>query len=185
MNNLVFIDIETTGLNPAYHEIIEIALIGHDFKYHKKVRPEMIEHADSFALQLNGYDPQLWQDAVSHKQLIFEIAPLLKDCTLAGHNVSFDIEFLEEAYVREGRYFGLKRRRIDTVTLAYEHLYPLGLNSLSLDAIRDFLEWDKKGSHSALKDCKDAKRLFNYLRGFSAFKGASLKAKRAIKTRFI
>ena len=185
MKNLVFIDIETTGLNAAYHEIIEIALIGHDFKYHKKVRPEMIEHADPFALKLNGYKPENWVDSITHRQMIKEIEPLLLNNTLAGHNVSFDIEFLEESYMREGRYFGLKRRRIDTVTLAYEHLYPLGLNSLSLDAIRDFLEWDKKGGHSALKDCKDAKRLFTYLRGFNAYKAASLRAKRAIKTRFI
>jgi len=185
MDNLVFVDVETTGLNPAYHEIIEIALVSKDFTYHRKIIPEMIEHADPFAMKLNGYCPEKWSEAITAKQLILEIQYLLKNVTLAGHNVSFDIEFLEETYTRYGKIFNLKRRRIDTVTMAYEHLYPLGLQSLSLDAIRDFLDWSKEGSHTALKDAQDSRRLFNYLRGFSAFKGASLKAKRAIKTRFI
>jgi hypothetical protein len=39
-------------------------------------------------------------------------------------------------------------------------LYPLGLKSTGMDAIREFLFWDTEGAHTAMKDARDVMNLF-------------------------
>lgn len=51
------------------------------------------------------------------------------------------------------------------MTLAYEHLVPKGLGSLSLDRIRGFLGWSHDGAHTAMVDTRDCRRLFHELTG--------------------
>lgn len=162
-NNIAFIDIETTGLNPNIHEIIEICIITDKEIYHTKIAPERINWADERALAINGYRAKDWINAPSFKHVANKIKTMLEGCTIAGHNVRFDIDFLNESFSQNGFDIHLGRRSLDTVTLAYEHLYPLGLMSLSLDSIRKFLGWSSENSHTALKDCNDTKQLFNYL----------------------
>jgi oligoribonuclease (3'-5' exoribonuclease) len=65
-------DVETKGLEPDIHEIIEIGLILVDQPsltildmLDVKVRPEHIERASEAALALNGYNQQEWRSAVS------------------------------------------------------------------------------------------------------------------------
>jgi DNA polymerase III epsilon subunit-like protein len=63
---LAFIDLETTGMDPLKHEIIEIGclLAKLDDKgqyvelesFELKVKPEHIETAEQEALRVNGYD---------------------------------------------------------------------------------------------------------------------------------
>jgi DNA polymerase-3 subunit epsilon len=162
-NNIAFIDIETTGLNPNIHEIIEICIITDKEIYHTKIAPERIDWADERALSINGYRAKDWIDVPSFKHVANKIKTMLEGCTIAGHNVRFDIDFLNESFSQNGFDIHLGHRSLDTVTLAYEHLYPLGLMSLSLDSIRKFLGWSSENSHTALKDCNDTKQLFNYL----------------------
>ena len=104
---------------------------------------------------------------IEHK---FEIASIitlyakrLRDVVLVGHNVGFDLDFLQEGINRAGLPDKLSYHKIDTVTLAFEHLVPCGLTSLSLDRIRKFLGWDMTDAHSALKDTEDARRLYYLL----------------------
>jgi DNA polymerase III epsilon subunit-like protein len=160
MDNLIFVDVETTGLNSAIHEIIEIAIIGEGIHYHEKIDPIHIEHASPKALEINGYTPEKWKDAIPPKQAAIAIAKLIEGKTIVGHNVRFDIEFIEELLNQHGIYVFYDRRLIDTVTLAHEHLIPCGIKSISMDAIRGFFGWSDKGAHTALKDALDCRRLY-------------------------
>ena len=164
---LAFIDTETTGLDPKKHEIIEIAvLIEEEGKvidaFQSKIRPQRIEVAEPRALELNGYskNSRAWENA----PLMEEVAPILirmlDGCILVGHNPSFDEAFLREGIVRAGVSGKIPYHKIDTITLAYEHLSPLGLTKASLDAIRDFLGWSKKNAHTAMVDVEDSRKLF-------------------------
>jgi len=177
--NLVFLDIETTGLNPIFHEIIEICLITDTQVYLTKIKPQRIKDADPQSLKINNYNHKEWFDAPLFKDVLPKIQELTAGKMLAGHHVSFDYSFLTEQLSRSGAPALFDRRRIDTINLAFEHLRPLGLNSLSLDSIRTFLGWSKEGAHTALKDCKDAKRLFEYLSQFGPLDRAKLRLKRA------
>jgi DNA polymerase III epsilon subunit-like protein len=67
---IAFIDLETTGLNPYTHEIIEIGCLiakqnengewipTDEFEF--KVKPEHIETAQQDALRINGYNETDW-----------------------------------------------------------------------------------------------------------------------------
>ena len=165
---LAFIDTETTGLDPEIAEVIEVAIIrvepGKIPEYFEtRIKPERIEFAHPKALEVNGYaaDPSRWDNAPLMSEFGELIVNTLKGCTLVGHNVAFDEAMLNANLQRAGIHRRVPYRKIDTQMLAMEHLYPLGLERTAMDAVRSFLSWDKEGSHTAMKDAKDARKLFN------------------------
>ena len=72
------VDIETTGLNPNYHEMIDIGIIiinqNLEIKgqYFSKVLPSFPERIDPMAQNINGFDLQRWtqEEAISEEELI-------------------------------------------------------------------------------------------------------------------
>ena len=72
------VDVETTGLNPNYHEIIDIGIIiinqNLEIKgqYFSKVLPSFPERIDPMAQNINGFDLQRWtqEEAISEEELI-------------------------------------------------------------------------------------------------------------------
>ena len=160
MPKLVFIDVETTGLISGYHEIIEIAIIGDGYEYHKKIKPRRLELADPRAIAINGYTSRDWRSAIEPRLAAIEISTILKNATVVGHNPHFDMDFIESLLEQYEQPCLWKRRLIDTITLAYEHLKPLGVASMSLDSCRRFFGWSTVGSHTALRDARDCRRLF-------------------------
>jgi len=169
-NMLHFVDTETTGLDCFKHEIIEIAIItelgdGSIERWCTKVKPERLLEASPEALKINGYTDAAWADAPCMAQVIEVIRDKLCKGTLVGHNIPFDVGFIREAYRRCGLDSSLKENRIgrhnvDTITLAHEHLHPMGLSSLSLDSIRTFVGWGHDNSHTALQDAEDCRKLY-------------------------
>ena len=166
---LAFLDTETTGLDASVHEVIEVAIIkehpdGRVEKWQSLIRPKDIEAAHPKALEINGYAkaPGRWDNAPYIEHVAREIATRLKGCVIVGHNVGFDLKFLQSDFDREGLKYRLPYHKVDTVTLAHEHLVPCGLESLSMDKIRKFLRWDTEGSHTAMKDTEDARRLYHF-----------------------
>jgi len=169
---LAFLDTETTGLDPILHEIIEVAVVveypnGDINQWSTKVKPQHIENAQPEALAKNGYanHPEEWDDAPPFDEIAAKVAAVLDGCVLVGHNIGFDHAFIKEALQRADCPAKLRHHTVDTVTLAYEHLVPRGLTSLSFDRIRDFLGWSRKGGHMALKDALDCQKLYHELVG--------------------
>ena len=158
---VIFLDVETTGLDPSRHEILEIAIVdlsGHAL-VHTKIRPVHIETAEPEALRINGYaeHPELWANAPTFVEMCTQIRDALNHCVIVGHNPGFDRSFVISEMTRAGvekpdKY--VRRHIIDTTTLAWEHLVPCGLDRLNLDAICQFLEipLDRTKRHGALED---------------------------------
>jgi len=128
------IDIETTGLDPYKHEIIEIAIITEDESYHAKVIPTNIEYASPKALEINGYNEKDWFGAVPARDVAVRASRLLDGKIIIGHNPSFDMGFLRELWDLYNCTPYIDRRYIDTVVLAREHLP--SCRSYALDHIR-------------------------------------------------
>lgn len=166
---LCFLDTETTGLKPGYHEVIEIAIVrvdpasGAEDTLYTRIKPQHIDRADPIALRVNGYQPSEWAEAPTMSEIGNRIVEFLDGGILVGHNVAFD-EFMIRADLESAGVPGkIPYHKVDTVTLAYEHLAQKGLESLSLDAIRRFLGWETEGAHRATKDVEDCRRLFDLL----------------------
>ena len=166
---LIFLDTETTGLDPNQgHEIIEIAMItrystGKEEVFHTKIKPQRLRNAHPKALEVNGYNEKDWADAMKMEDAIIEISERLQYGLIVGYNPYFDWSFIKAAMYEYGIQPSWRIRALDCMVLAYEHLRPSGLRYLSLDAVRDFLGWEKEGAHSALKDTRDCIRLWDMI----------------------
>ncbi|MBU6158558.1 MAG: 3'-5' exonuclease [Bacteroidetes bacterium] len=103
---LVFIDLETTGVNITADRIIEIAMVkvkpdGTKEVKRKLINPEMpIPEA---AIAVHGITNEMVKDAPTFKQLANEIAQFIQGCDLSGYNSNrFDIPMLAESFLRVG-----------------------------------------------------------------------------------
>jgi len=168
----LWVDTETTGLNPSEHEVIEVAIVTETVHadgsgsivggWSAKIAPERIEAADARALEVNGYTPEKWKDARPFNEIADELAKLLASGSIiCGHNVGFDVGFIEAAFTRIGRKVRIPYHRLDTVTMAYAAWNATGTGpGLSLDKLRKHLAMPTEGSHSALKDAEDARLVY-------------------------
>lgn len=179
---IAYLDTETSGLDPATHEILDVAVVfdrdvaerlriphltfpeGADYGYYaSRVKPERIEVASPVALQVNGYTPEEWADAPDAASVVKVLQVILKDAVPCGHNIPFDVSFIQAMIRRTGSTVRMDYHSLDTTTLAHAVLVPAGLDLLKLDVIRDFLGWPKEGGHRALKDALDARSLYKLL----------------------
>lgn len=127
---IVFFDLETGGLNPEKHPIIQIAAIVVDadslvelLSWECKVKFR-IQDCDPDALAHNSYgkNPAAWDEAIpgndafqQFDRLIANNATMVRysqktgkpwrSCRLGGHNIAgFDVEFLNVAYGRRDKF---------------------------------------------------------------------------------
>ena len=141
---LIFVDIETSGLDPMYHDILEIGAIKTDQafnelgQYESKIRMEHAMRAQAEALAINGYTEEAWEGAPSLHDVMIDFAQFSKDGILAAWNVAFEHGFLREAF-RNGHTFDLMGyHRIDVPSIAWFRLPQL--KKMSMDAISEILE---------------------------------------------
>jgi DNA polymerase III epsilon subunit-like protein len=170
VSRIIFIDTETTGLDAATCEVIEVAIITEDGdgnvleRWVSKVAPQHIEDANPRALEINGYTPEKWAGAPTLEVVARAVAERVKNTLVCGHHVAFDIGFLSAMLTEAGIKQGIGHRGVvDTITLALEHLRPTGLQSVSLVNCRRWLGWTEEGAHTALADAEAARQLYHTL----------------------
>jgi len=156
---LAFLDTETTGLDRYKNEIIELALIiiedgERTVEQSWKLKPRRIETASEYALELNGYDKEVWdKEGFSWSaEACRRLAKRLEGSVIIGHNVQFDVGFLRQVF-KEFRVSFRFPPQLDTKTLAR---LVWGFDRLSMDHIRENVEgMTTDGGHRALKDTED------------------------------
>lgn len=177
-NDLVFVDIETTGLNPEIHEIIEIAVVRvtqtweegekpqflSSFEWSVKIKPLHIENADPVALKVNGYSKNDWKEAVSLKEALTEFSKKTEGAIMVAHNVAFDAGFLDKNMSQEGVSNTMHYHRLDTVSMAYATLHSTpDVNRYSLMELCKYFGIENTDPHSALSDARADFELFKKL----------------------
>ena len=164
---ICFVDTETTGLK-TYHEIIEIGLVKvkpYTFeeidRWSIKIKPTNIAVASTKALEINHYTEEEWYDAENQEDAIKMFLQKVDGCIIAGHNISFDLRFIEallDKYNLTPTYY---YKPLDTFSLAYLLSFSdLTVSSLSLDNIAKQLNiknvteshFGRFSRHSALYD---------------------------------
>jgi len=162
MRPLAFVDLETSGLDPTRHEILEIGVVRADGRtletlgmFDVRVQPERIDDADPEALRINAWTAEAWTDAVPLDVALVRTKPLLEGALLAGHNISFDRSFLDAAWRSTGVPAPkVDHHAIDTATLAWPLLVAGLIESLSLDPVCRHLGIGCAEPHRALADAR-------------------------------
>lgn len=99
-DTFIAIDVETTGLDATYCEIIEIGAVvvedGNPTKaFSTLVKPR--NPIPSFITFLTGIDDEMVEDAPYIEDVIAPVSSILDGSTVVGHNVCFDDKFLKKA----------------------------------------------------------------------------------------
>jgi len=163
---LIFVDAETTGLDPQVQEIIEFAAVRDDTGevFQTKIKPEHIDRASEYALKLNGYTEEDWEDAPAMADILPDIAAFLENAVIAGQNPRFDVSFINAAIKEHDMNLRVDYHIVDVATLTYEHLFPCGIDSLSLKNVCEFLGIPPEPSvHRALNGALMAQTIYHRL----------------------
>lgn len=172
---IVAVDVETTGLDPAAHEVIDVHAVLVDSKSLRPLaeaggrcpllRPEA---ASPQALAVNGYSPEAWQaTARPLVELLPEVLELVGRANAwLGSNPQFDVDFVSAAFATIGCSFTWAGRLIDTAVVARERgVRGPGRRPHSLDALCEHFDVRDLGeAHTARADCLRALEVYRRLR---------------------
>ncbi|MBR5683135.1 MAG: 3'-5' exonuclease [Ruminococcus sp.] len=158
------VDIETTGLDPAESEIIEIAAVRYRGGEKAEVFSTLIKpehHISSFITGLTGIDDGMVQDAPCISQAIMDFYEFAGNDMLMGYNVNFDINFLYDNLLRcHGIIFD--NDFVDVLRFARKVL-PL-LPDRKQTTVADHYGISVTGAHRAEKDCEICNACYIHLR---------------------
>lgn len=162
-NTYYVIDLETTGLDPSYDDIIEMAAIEViDGKiiseYSSLVNPGY--KLDSFIIELTGITNEMLRNAPDLNKVLPEFLKYIKDNIVVGHNVNFDVNFIyDNCMMLLNKSFN--NNFIDTMRLSRKILPNLKHHRL-IDLSNHYnLNYQK--AHRALNDCIITNTCFKYL----------------------
>ena len=149
---LVFIDLETTGVNLSTDRIVEIAIIkitpdGSRVSKQKILNPQMPIPKSSSAI--HGITDEKVKDAPTFKQVANELKQFIDDADLSGYNSNrFDIPMLMEEFLRAGFTIDMTNRRM----LDVQHIYHMMEKRTLGAAYKFYCEKELHDAHSAEAD---------------------------------
>ena len=109
---LAFVDVETTGLIPGYHEMIDIGIVMTDLagaelgELFVRIQPEHPDRTDPGAKAVNAFDPERWRehDALEPGAAIDRIIEFHRNVAgdrktlMVAFNSQFDTAFLDHLF---------------------------------------------------------------------------------------
>ncbi len=149
MTSIVAIDIETTGLDKDRDAIIEIGAVRFNGKrvedeFSTLINPQ--RHIPEFITGLTRIDDSMVRNAPHLRDIAHELEAFVGDAPVIGHNVRFDLGFLQKAGLLQ------LNRVIDTYPLA-SALMP-SASRYNLGALGQQLGIMLPATHRALDDAK-------------------------------
>jgi DNA polymerase-3 subunit epsilon len=122
---VVFLDLETTGINVSSDRIVEISLLkisisGKEQWMTTRVNPEMPIPPKVTAI--HGISDSDVTDAPTFREIAKNVAAFMEGCDLAGYNaVKFDIPVLAEEFLRVNIDFNFRKRKyVDPQIIFYK-----------------------------------------------------------------
>jgi DNA polymerase III subunit epsilon len=130
---IVFIDIETTGLDKSRDRIIEFSAIkiyadGNEKRLHLLINPEIPIPKE--AMEIHGITDKDVVDSPAFHQYAADIRNFLDGSDLAGFNIiAFDLPFLETEFRRAKMEFSYKGRNLIDSQIIFHLLEPRNLEA--------------------------------------------------------
>ena len=161
----VIFDVETTGLSPySGDRIVEIAAVKlKDSKivgrFETMLDPQREISYEAFSV--NGITPEMLSGAPRAEEVLPDIFHFIKNAYLVGHNIKFDLNFLNNEFVLAGWPPLEDLLTIDTVKMARGLLPQLGRYSLGAVAYSLGMSYPQK--HRAMSDVEMTLGVFQKL----------------------
>ncbi|MGO8948384.1 MAG: exonuclease domain-containing protein [Ktedonobacterales bacterium] len=155
------VDVETTGLAPGRHRIIEVGavIVAHGepvTSFSKLINPG--RSIPQFITRFTGISPAMVARSAPAERVLPQLAEFIGDRPIVGHNIGFDLNFLNFEADRSGRPVGFAESGIDTITLARRYL--TGLRRTRLDSVAATLHVPVASRHRALPDAQITAKVF-------------------------
>lgn len=177
-HNLAFVDLETTGLDPGRHEIIEIGCLlarqipragrGPEVEFIEdfeiRVKPRHLETAEPEALRITGYNEADWLFATELNQALKTLVDKTAETIMVGQNVTFDWSFLTRAFSDTGVRPKFHYHRLDLMSMAFAKLYDVEtVQRFSLFALAEHFGVKQERAHTALDDVRVTYQIYRRL----------------------
>ena len=157
------LDIETTGFDPTYDEIIEIGAAQYRnglccSSFSTLVKPE--NEVDDYITQLTGITNEMLVSAPSIKEALPNFIKFLGDDTIVGHNINFDVNFLYDNCMRHTSHI-FSNNFVDTMRLS-RRLFP-ELPNHKLSTLIQAFNISDTVEHRALSDAVNSSSCYSYM----------------------
>lgn len=149
---LVFIDLETTGVNLATDRIVEIAIVkvlqdGTKLVKQKIINPQIPISKNSS--DIHGITDEKVKDAPTFKEVANELKQFIDNADLSGYNSNrFDIPLLMEEFLRAGITIDMTNRKMVDV----QHIFHMMEKRTLGAAYKFYCEKELDSAHSAEAD---------------------------------
>lgn len=153
--DLVFLDIESTGLHVIHDRIVQLALI----KYPKNNDPAieytaLVNPGRSIteeAMSIHGITEEMVKDKPFFKDIAKEVHDFIGDADLAGYNSNrFDVPMLMEELDRAGHQLDMTTRRTIDIMRIFTKMEPRNLSA----ALKFYTGEELINAHDALEDVR-------------------------------
>ena len=149
---LVFIDLETTGVNLSTDRIVEIAIVKVLPDATKSVKKKIINPQmpiPKSSSDIHGITDEKVKDAPTFKQVANELKQFIDDADLSGYNSNrFDVPLLMEEFLRAGIEIDMHNRRMVDV----QHIFHMMEKRTLGAAYKFYCEKELHDAHSAEAD---------------------------------
>ena len=162
--NYCVVDVETTGLDCYADRIIEIAIV-------KVQSGQIVETYDTFVnpgmkipariTALTGITDADISEAPTYYDIAEKVADLMNDTTAIGHNVTFDLNFIQQIFTVLPDDISIRIDFIDTWD--YSRRVVKDVPNYKLQTMLDFFGIDPGHAHRAIDDAKATQKLFTAL----------------------
>lgn len=165
------VDIETTGFDPMFDEIIEVAGIKYRGRnevgrFQSLVKPD--DGIPDYITALTGITNEMVADAPGIKDVLPRFLEFIGEDIVVGHNVHFDVNFLYD-YAEDFELKPFSNDLVDTLRLS-RRLYP-ELQSHKLSALAAHFGVEPDGEHRALADCVTTQKCLSAMDAYAAQNG--------------
>ncbi|MDD6906311.1 exonuclease [Peptoniphilus sp. AGMB00490] len=173
------LDLETTGLNPLFDEIIEIGILKiknnriidsfesliqpKEYNYSDDDGNRISYYIDDFIEELTGITNEMLKTAPKLEEVFDHVIEFIGENIIVGHNVNFDINFIydfyEQNYEKE-----FNNDYWDLLKLSRRILK--NLEHHRLKDLAEYFNYNYEG-HRAVNDCKTTLKIMNLLKEYA------------------
>lgn len=161
-NNYVVIDLETTGLDPQWDQIIEFGAIRYEQGIESgRFQSLVYGKVDEFIAELTGITNEMLMSAPHINQILPEFLAFVGDSIIVAHNANFDVNFIYDTALCF-KLPSFKNDFIDTMRLG-RRLYP-DLPHHTLSALCSEFGITEELEHRAIADCIRAQKCLTVMK---------------------